>query len=51
MTKEEILQILEAIIDRDKADGCKLCAYQNKDEWEMPCVDCKRNHKDYWRHE
>ena len=49
MDKTEIMQILEAIIERDKADGCSGCAYFDKEDWEMPCAKCLRASKDYWR--
>lgn len=31
------------------AGGCSGCAFENTEEWEMPCRACKRNCKDYWR--
>lgn len=32
------------------ADGCQGCAFElDVEEWELPCVKCKRNCKDYWR--
>ena len=31
------------------ADGCSGCAFTSTEEWEMPCRECKRNSKDYWR--
>ena len=49
MTTKEIIQVLEAIIGREKADGCVGCAFRGRDEWEMPCSRCKRNCNDYWR--
>ena len=49
MTEKEIVQILEAILERNKADGCVGCAFWNKESWDMPCKECKRNCKDYWR--
>ena len=49
MTKNDIIQTLEAIIERDRADGCCGCAFEDVQEWEMPCRDCKRSKKDYWR--
>ena len=48
---KELLQILEAIIERDNADGCIGCAYFKNEDWEMPCAKCKRACKDYWRAE
>lgn len=31
------------------AEGCTGCAFEDRDEWEMPCSHCKRICKDYWR--
>lgn len=39
---------IEALSAAD-ADGCDGCKYVNKDEYEMPCLVCKRNHVDKWR--
>lgn len=33
----------------DKESGCNGCAFENVEEWEMPCSKCKRTCKDYWR--
>lgn len=33
----------------DKESGCSGCAFEDVDEWEMPCAKCKRGCKDYWR--
>lgn len=41
--------ILEEAQKKQEADGCSGCAFYDKEEWEMPCVKCKRNCKDYWR--
>ena len=49
MDDKSVMQILQAMIEAGKADGCYGCAFINKEEWELPCADCKRNHKDYWR--
>lgn len=37
------------IIEKESADGCKDCAFETVEEWEMPCRKCKRACKDYWR--
>lgn len=29
--------------------GCAGCAFENVEEWEMPCAKCRRAQKDYWR--
>ena len=34
---------------REEADGCQGCAFTDTEEWEIPCVKCKRACKDYWR--
>jgi len=31
------------------ADGCQGCKYETKDEFEPPCVHCKRSKMDFWR--
>lgn len=33
----------------DSADGCSGCAFEDVEEWEMPCTKCSRNCKDYYR--
>ena len=37
------------LVARAEADGCKDCAFEDVEEWEMPCRECKRSRKDYWR--
>ena len=51
MSKEigDLIAIVQAWIDRQDADGCLGCAFEDKDEWQLPCCRCKRNCKDYWR--
>ena len=39
----------QRLMNMIKADGCMECAFENMEEWEMPCVVCKRNCKDYYR--
>ena len=34
---------------KEDADGCKGCAFEDVNSWEMPCDRCKRNCLDYWR--
>ena len=36
-------------IEIAEVDGCTDCAFEDVDEWELPCRKCKRNCKDYWR--
>ena len=33
----------------DQESGCISCAFEDVNEWEMPCSKCKRGCKDYWR--
>ena len=33
----------------DQESGCNGCAFEDVEEWEMPCSKCKRGCKDYWR--
>lgn len=42
---EELRKVLGAYL----ADGCSGCAFVDCEEWEMPCLMCKKNCKDYWR--
>lgn len=42
-------EVVLSEVKKDLADGCTLCAFYDVEEWEMPCVKCKRNSKDYWR--
>lgn len=46
---DELINLVKAWIDSQEADGCVGCAFNDRYEWELPCSDCKRNHKDYWR--
>lgn len=39
----------DAVTMKENADGCKGCAFESINEWEMPCRQCSRNCKDYWR--
>jgi len=53
MTNGEIYDVIKYVYDelkiKDSADGCVGCAFNDTEEWEMPCAKCKRNMKDYWR--
>lgn len=40
---------LRKVLDAYFADGCQGCAFEDVEEWEMPCRKCKQNCKDYWR--
>ena len=45
----DLQELLQALSDKMKADGCTGCAYINTPEWKNPCAQCKRACKDYWR--
>ena len=49
MEVEYYRRILDIALEQCKADGCKGCAFINKEKWEKPCRWCARNCKDYWR--
>ena len=34
---------------KGNADGCVGCSFESVEEWEMPCKNCSRGNKDYWR--
>jgi hypothetical protein len=40
---------LRKVLDTYLADGCVGCAFEDREEWDMPCQKCERNAKDYWR--
>ena len=46
MEQIDVLDIIQPLIDRNKRDGCTLCAYYDKE----PCKMCKRNCNDYWKY-
>lgn len=51
MTDERLRKLhdlIKAWIDREEADGCSKCKYEDTKEWEQPCSLCSRNHKDYY---
>ena len=48
---DELIKALQTAIEvlqAADADGCDECKYLSKDIYEMPCVNCKRGHKDLW---
>ena len=52
MSLKNIKRYIDAqptVYDNNKADGCNGCKYISKDEYEEPCLRCKRNYRDYWR--
>ncbi len=34
--------------ERENADGCDLCKYEERQPWETPCLVCKRNTMDLY---
>ncbi len=36
--------------ERENADGCDLCKYEDRQPWEFPCIVCKRNCMDLYEH-
>lgn len=36
--------------ERENADGCDLCKYEDRQPWEEPCTRCKRNCMDLYEH-
>lgn len=44
-----LIDLVQAWIDRTEADACTECKYFGTKEWEMPCKECCRAKKDYWR--
>ena len=40
---------IEAGLLKEDAVKCRGCAFEAVESWEMPCMQCKRNCKDYWR--
>lgn len=43
------IEKLKKVLDAYLVDGCYECAFEDCEEWEMPCCKCSRNCKDYWR--
>lgn len=44
-----LIKLVQAWIERTEADACTECKYFGTEEWEMPCNECKRAKRDYWR--
>lgn len=44
-----IYNLLKAYVERTEADACVECKYLSVEDWEMPCKECRRAKKDYWR--
>lgn len=43
--RAEVINLFET----NDCEGCEGCTFIDTEEWEMPCLKCKRNCKDYWR--
>ena len=48
MTDRDMLEMIRQIVAPEH-DGCCGCAYDDRDEWEMPCCKCSHGCRDYWR--
>ena len=45
----EWLKELKQLREQENSYGCCGCAFEDVEEWEMPCSKCKRGCNDYWR--
>jgi len=43
------IEELRRVLDAYMSNGCFGCAFEDREEWEMPCLMCSRNCKNYWR--
>jgi len=34
--------------EREEADGCDMCKYEDRQPWEFPCIICRRNARDFY---
>ena len=46
---ENVRKYIRSLEKKIDADGCFGCAFEDVNEWELPCCKCKRGCKDYWR--
>lgn len=49
LMKNKLIDFIINLEEKENADGCYCCAFEDTSEWEMPCAKCKRGSKDYWR--
>lgn len=53
MINQDFNELLRDALDiarnQARAGGCTGCAFEDREEWDMPCSRCNRNCKDYWR--
>ena len=47
---EAVTMAIDAIREMD-SDGCEGCKYMDRDQYEMPCLNCKNSHKNLWTRE
>lgn len=45
----KVIDIAIKTIAQSEADGCMNCVFEGVEEWELPCRQCARGCKDYWR--
>lgn len=45
----ELINLVQAWIDRQEADGCEGCKFVDVKKWNMTCEVCRRNCTDYYR--
>ncbi len=48
MTYDDYILIHRA--EREEADGCDMCKYEDRQPWEFPCIVCKQNCMDLYEH-
>ena len=51
MKADEIVEIIEALIEKHRTDVCTGCAFVSREAWEEPCKMCRRATIDYYRRE
>ena len=51
MKADEIVEIVEALIEKHRADACIGCVFLSREAWEEPCKMCRRATRDYYRRE
>ena len=48
-TLEQLADMVLRRINDERGMGCEGCVWMPNEEWEMPCKECKRAKKDYYR--
>lgn len=49
--EDDLREFMKIFIKQQQADGCTGCKYLHLEDWDMPCRECKRSHKDYYRYD